>query len=253
MIFLILRYNKKIKNMFSQLTCEKLGYYVYTLRDPFDPRVIFYVGKGTGNRVFAHLNDALESESSTDKLDFIRELINAGERPIHTIVRHGMDEKTAFEVEGALIDILGLEELKNEVNGHGNSQRGIKDSTEIEIEYGSTHVHIDDPVMIVKANHSWDEDTKSVIYDKIRCDWSVSDSMEEELEYVLVAHRGIVREVYELDAWFVNDNNLNKKGNTYKKIFEGRVAPDEIRDKYIHRDVSAYFAVPRLQKAYAGC
>mgnify|MGYP003582053019 FL=1 len=35
---------------FSQLTIEKLGYYVYTLTDPFDG-FVFYVGKGQGNRV----------------------------------------------------------------------------------------------------------------------------------------------------------------------------------------------------------
>ena len=44
---------------FSQLTCEKLGYYVYSLIDPFSDKV-FYIGKGTGNRVYAHENDALE-------------------------------------------------------------------------------------------------------------------------------------------------------------------------------------------------
>ena len=56
---------------FSQLTIEKLGYYVYTLTDPFDG-FVFYVGKGQGNRVFAHVNDALETETSSDKLDRIR-------------------------------------------------------------------------------------------------------------------------------------------------------------------------------------
>ena len=46
---------------FSQKVQEELGYYVYCLVDPRDKRV-FYVGKGVGNRVFAHANDALELE-----------------------------------------------------------------------------------------------------------------------------------------------------------------------------------------------
>ena len=238
--------------MFSQLTCEKLGYYVYTLTCPINGHV-FYVGKGIGNRVFAHVNDALESELATDKLNYIRDLIEVEKtHPIHTIVRHGMDEKTAFEVEGALIDVYGLDDLRNEVNGHGNSERGLMDSDEIEIKYGSVPVIIDDPVMIVKANHSWDDVNKKVIYANIRSDWAVSKDKEEELEYILVAHRGIVREVYEVYAWNVNPNNLNKRGNPHKKEFDAVFAPDDIREKYLHKDVSQYFAVPRLQKAYAG-
>jgi hypothetical protein len=45
--------------MFSQKVQEELGYYVYCLVDPRDKK-IFYVGKGVENRVFAHVNDALE-------------------------------------------------------------------------------------------------------------------------------------------------------------------------------------------------
>ena len=38
---------------FSQKAQEELKYYVYCLVDPRD-RKIFYIGKGIGNRVFAH-------------------------------------------------------------------------------------------------------------------------------------------------------------------------------------------------------
>jgi hypothetical protein len=33
---------------------EKLGYYVYALRDPTRSGAIFYVGKGQGDRVYQH-------------------------------------------------------------------------------------------------------------------------------------------------------------------------------------------------------
>jgi hypothetical protein len=52
---------------FSPAITEKIGYYVYVLIDPEVKRV-FYVGKGTGNRIFAHLNAALHEPTVNDKL-----------------------------------------------------------------------------------------------------------------------------------------------------------------------------------------
>ena len=57
---------------FSQKVKEELGYYVYCLVDPRD-RKIFYIGKGCGDRVYAHACNALEDEeASTDKIEKIR-------------------------------------------------------------------------------------------------------------------------------------------------------------------------------------
>ena len=236
---------------FSIFTQEKLKYYVYLLIDPFDGK-IFYVGKGRGNRVFAHLNDALESESSSDKLDRIREIINGGEKPKHVIVRHGMDEDTAFEVEGALIDVYKLEDLKNEQNGHGNRQRGLRDWQDIEIEYGALPIEIEDPVILLKStDYSWDPVTNTVIYDKIRSDWWISENKTNVIEYVLVVRNGIVREVYKVDSWELNMNNTRYPGR--KRMFFGHPEEGEIREKYLHKDASSYFKTPRQQKAYACC
>ena len=239
-----------MKEEFSPLTIEKLEHYVYTLSDPRTGQV-FYVGKGVGNRVFAHVNDALETETESDKLDHIRYLISKGFPPRHIIVRHGMDAKTAFEVEGALIDAFQLEGLKNEVNGHHNNQRGRRDWQDIEIEYGAVPVTIDDPVIILKTSDwSWDKVSNTVKYDNIRKGWWVSGDKRKKIKYALAIKSGIVREVYAIDHWDDNWGITNKKGTACKKDFVGTVAPANIRDKYIHKDVSAYFAIPRLQKAY---
>ena len=68
-------------NAFIPGVVEKIGFYVYLLVDPRN-RVVFYVGKGTGNRCFAHLDEARKSQTDTvgdyAKLARIRE-IESGE------------------------------------------------------------------------------------------------------------------------------------------------------------------------------
>lgn len=54
-------------DVFSQAVNERLGHYVYTLADPATHK-IFYVGKGTGNRVFAHAKTILGSLTSLTRL-----------------------------------------------------------------------------------------------------------------------------------------------------------------------------------------
>ena len=44
-------------NQFSDEVSKKLGYYVYRLIDPRNGDT-FYVGKGIGNRIFAHALNA---------------------------------------------------------------------------------------------------------------------------------------------------------------------------------------------------
>ena len=105
--------------MFAKHICDELKFYVYRLIDPRNGET-FYIGKGTGNRVFAHVNDEVgaEADALTDKLQRIREIRLAGFEVAHVIHRHGMDEPTAFEVEAALID--AYPEVTNAVNGRAS-------------------------------------------------------------------------------------------------------------------------------------
>ena len=82
----------------SQSTIEKLGYYVYLLIDPRDNKV-FYVGKGKGNRINQHLLGALDDKTNeTEKIKKIREIQNTGLEVKHSVLRHELTEKEAFEV-----------------------------------------------------------------------------------------------------------------------------------------------------------
>src|SRR5712692_1421698 len=97
---------------------RKLKTYVYRLIDPRNGET-FYVGKGRGNRVFSHIRaeQNLEADELDNKVKRIREIRLASFEVAHVIHRHGMDEKTAFEVEAALIDAYPV--LTNIVGGAG--------------------------------------------------------------------------------------------------------------------------------------
>lgn len=85
-------------NGFPPEVLEQLGYYVYRLVDPRDGAT-FYVGKGTGNRVFQHAAEALGENADTLKIGRIRDIRANGASVQHVIHRHGLTEKEAFEVE----------------------------------------------------------------------------------------------------------------------------------------------------------
>src|ERR1019366_9442416 len=80
---------------------EHLGYYVYLYVDPRSDRP-FYVGKGKGHRILAHLDDPRDS----DKTRMIAELQAAGITPRLEVLAHGLkEEKTAVRIEAAVIDL----------------------------------------------------------------------------------------------------------------------------------------------------
>lgn len=100
----------------------------------------FYVGKGTGNRVFKHALGAIgyydginkedhDYKSDPNKLSIIHEIKEANLEVIYVIQRWHMTEDQAFEVESALIDCFpGLSNIQS---GHG-AEYGACNTAELE-------------------------------------------------------------------------------------------------------------------------
>lgn len=106
------------------------GYYVYCLVDPRTAHP-FYIGKGKGNRVFAHKQAALgamnarelEGETlQTLKIQTIQDILAEGQTIASYLISYGLTEEQAFASENTLINytkIIQKLELTNLVSGHG--------------------------------------------------------------------------------------------------------------------------------------
>ncbi|RZU98275.1 GIY-YIG nuclease family protein [Spiribacter vilamensis] len=100
-----------------------LPYYVYELRDPRD-NAVFYVGKGTRDRVDFH-----DEGDESDKQRRIAAIKASGHEVTRVIVARVETEAEAFAVETVLIKwTYGFDHLTNAIHGHRASF--VRPSTE---------------------------------------------------------------------------------------------------------------------------
>jgi len=215
---------------FSIGVSDQVKHYVYRLIDPRNGQT-FYVGKGQGNRVFAHANGISEldpegiNDEETQKIQTIRDIRKAGLEVIHTIHRHGMDNDTALQVEAALIDAYGG--LTNIANGVRSNDYGVMHVQQIEETYKrETIENISENVIIIKISPSSVDLHDGNIYEATRQNWKMSLERAETADYVFSVMHGVVQEVYKPTRWYVS----TEEGRI---AFEGEVALSEIRDKYV--------------------
>ena len=226
--------------MFTQEVIEQLKYYVYRLIDPRNGQT-FYVGKGKGNRVFAHVNDALKSfngESYIDekeddvssKIMQIRDIRNSGLEVIHIIQRYGLTEKEAFEVEAALID--AFDGLTNMQSGHA-SDRGVNNSDVIQRDL--SYDEYDEPsfkYIIIKINCRVLEERNNDIYETVRRSWKVNLDKVQKYKYCFAVLNGVVRNVYMISEWKPSTFPNNERFE-----FTGLEAPEEIKKCFVNKRI----------------
>lgn len=243
---------KNVKNdvlQFSQKVQEELDYYVYCLVDPRDKKV-FYVGKGIGNRVFAHANDALEAEDlATDKLDKIREIIKAGYTVRHYIIRHKLTEEDAFTVESVLIDFLTYKDFNNDslltniVAGHHQWDEGIKTVNEIKQLYDCEPLKLQPghKLLMVNLNRTYHQKTKNGmrvrpdLYEVTRKSWKINKTRADEIDYLLGVYKGVVRCVVKpTTKWIATREDA-------KRYYIKGVTDDKVGNAlYLNKDTKAY-------------
>ena len=221
----------------SQSTIESLGYYVYLLIDPRTKKP-FYVGKGHGNRVNQQLLGALETElDEVKKIKTIHAIQKANLEVGQLILRHGLTEKEAFEIESAMIDFIGMNNLTNIVAGHYASERGLMSLQDIAIKYQAEDAEFDEPALLININKLYHYNiSPEALYEATRKHWNVSQARVSKIKIVCSVYAGIIREVYVPQKW--HKSPPEQAGRLY---FEGTVAPAELRAKYVNKSVSKYW------------
>jgi hypothetical protein len=239
--------------MFDEKTMQKLGYYVYFLKDSLD-KTPFYIGKGINNRIFNHLSCALENETKSDKLDKIREIIGREKDNVveHIIIRHGLTEKEAYLIEASMIDIFEYlnSGLTNIMSGHHSIEKGLMTTDEVIRYYNAEpleSIESDCIIININKNYKRGSDNKS-IYDATKACWSINKNnlvdKEEHIlkKYVLSEFHGLIVEVFEVHKWYEKERGFGKNAKRFgeKKsgmCFDGEVADEKIRKLYINKSI----------------
>lgn len=225
---------------FSPSIIEQLGYYVYLLKDPAT-KDIFYIGKGTGNRIFAHLNEALYDVTENTKLDRIRTIHARGQEVEHVIHRHGLTEKEAFEVEAALIDLVGLHDLTNMVAGYHSRDHGPMTIPEIIAAYDAPILDIQEPALLIIINRLYRRlMTSDELYMATRGDWVIGDH-RDRAKYAFAVSNGLVRQVYEIERWYPANEAVTEPKGRRRWRFDGHIAND--MQHYVGGSIERYITL----------
>jgi hypothetical protein len=216
---------------FAPHVAEKLKTYVYRLIDPRNGET-FYVGKGVGNRVFAHIRGELGSDSDelTDKMRRIREIRLAGFEVAHVIHRHGMDN----EVEAALME--AYPGLTNIAGGNGTTDFGVMHAREIIRRYTAEPAAFQHRALLISVNQS---SVESSLYEATRYAWKINPAKAKQAEVILSTLQGLIVGAFVADEWLpaTPEHFPGREEMPGRWGFRGTEAPLEFHQLYVGKRV----------------
>lgn len=238
---------KKKITSFSDVVIKALGVYVYALVDPRDNK-IFYVGKGRGNRVFQHAQEAKASDSTQVASEKIQQILNilTEDKDVKCfILRHHLEatnaDEVGFTIESTIIDLLnsGLVSvdfnLTNDQSGHHQREHGIMTVDEIIQKYDTLpelQRRKGDELVAVKLNKVYHEKITDVeLYEGTRRSWVMSLDRAKKITHVLGTYLGRVVSVLKVTC--ADKDTKNPK----RVIFTGELIDDK---DYLNKSVAEY-------------
>ena len=218
--------------MFTREIANELKFYVYRLIDPRDGST-FYVGKGQGNRVFEHAMGKHDEDldKNSEKLTRIHKIRLAGFEAQHVIHRHGMDSKTAYEVEAALLD--AYPGTTNIAGGH-SGDRGVMHASEVIEKFKAEVADIrHNMIAIIINKHA----AELGVYGAVQLSWKLDKRRAEKAEYILAVVHGQIVGVFVAHRWMpATTANFPHHHDVPERLgFEGEEAPEVIQKLYMRK------------------
>lgn len=205
------------RRQFDDRIIQRLGTYVYALRDPQDGRV-FYVGKGTGNRVFDHFNETdgcrLRNNGWSDKTHRIAAIWDRDQEVEWFILNHRIcanalptPDDIANSIEATVICALHDSHIEEPLTNVVDAPNplGAGHLTEAEVwDLGAAPVDPEDPcpaVFVFPIGNQLAAGRNT--YEATRSYWSVGDRFRQMQQAIAVGldNGGISRGVYSVDHW----------------------------------------------------
>ncbi|WP_156848598.1 hypothetical protein [Collinsella intestinalis] len=190
--------------------------------------------------------------SESDKARKIAEIQARGRQPLIEILVFGLDEKAAYKVEAAAIDLLGLKNLTNKQAGHESSLYGRIEVSELDARFDHGELAESDfleDAVLVKVNQLYRNGMSDFeLYEVTRGFWRVDKSKVEGIHLALAVYDGMVLEAYEIAAWLPAGSGMCAARSVcqaelaHRMEFVGRVANRCIRDRYVGKGVSGLYA-----------
>jgi hypothetical protein len=211
---------------FDEQQTQKLGKYVYALRDPRD-RKIFYVGQGTGNRVFSHFSEAesvaQKPELLTSKTHRIIEIWNADDDVEYLILAHALNEQgnEADIIESSCIDTLRESQNGEVLNNIAAPKSSFLDRDGI-LALAATHVQPSDPhkcVFIFPIQRALSSRTDDV-YEATRREWRIAESLRMPNTLAVGIRNGICQGTFSIQSWEQLDNGKCAFTGTPSTLFD---------------------------------
>lgn len=173
------------------------------------------------------------------KIQRIHEIHLAGFQAGHVIHRHGMDEKTALHVEGALID--AYPGLMNIADGHGSNDYGAMHTQQLIQSYLATTANFEKhKVMMISVNRTA---TSMNLYEAVRYAWKIDIRKARQADVVLATQVGIIKGVFIAEEWLeATSENFPWRNTMHGRFgFRGKEADVDIKILYLGKGVPDVF------------
>lgn len=200
---------KNNQRAFDPLQIDKLGNYIYALRDPRD-RKIFYVGQGSSNRLFEHFNEAeqcLKSGTSftgmSSKVIRILDIWGNEEDVEWVILAHDIpaDKFIVDALESIAYDGISESQNGDLLNEHSTpnstrlSQEEIADMSASPVNPANACTVFVFPIHVALTG-------APSVYDATRSAWSVTTNNRALAgSYAVGLQNAISRGSFEIDHW----------------------------------------------------